>query len=300
MSIITTWNDFAGASGVAPGDDPSRILLLFADEIEDRCDLVLGQGGSPLGLMIKSGGASFESRVVETMKSWGHKNTDLSILRAFSKRFCNRGFITKFEWFTSSSVFPSRRITFHFPCASSLDKILKFFSSRGIDSSVLDALECAPLFLQKKDIRFVSCGFQLSHPPVFKLYFQHRLLNEDYESLVGLIGDLFNFFEFHSDVSKEYVSIHRSLFSASSEQPFFSSLNFTSNHILDTFKLDYCSISPAACKPLFSSDYGDTELARIRHLCAATRSDRLSYLAVRVGNDASMTPKYYVKARSFY
>jgi hypothetical protein len=279
---------------VAAAAAPSlrEVVASFAPELERYAELIAGPGRSVLGFMTRGEGPAFTERVAAAMRRFELPAAALEHHARLASWFEHTRGFAKFEWHDDGDGALAPMIAVYFRRRPAVETALAKLHSFGVAPAVQDELRRFGYALEKTSIHFVSAAFQRGTPVQHKVYFSQLVLEERKPAIEDRLGRVFD----RTGLSAErerWLPLHRRALEAARETTLYVSFNFTDEHLVQTFKIDYPTLSPgqvAAWAEPAQRELVETEAAETAR---AMGGDRLAYLGVRFGGGGPPRLKYY-------
>ncbi len=266
----------------------------FAPELGRYAELIVGPGSSSrrgvLGFMTRGEGPSFTERVAAAMRHFELPEEAIEHHARLASWFEHTRGFAKFEWHDDGGPI-SPMIAVYFRRRPAVETALAKLHSFGVAAAVQDELRRFAYALEKTSIHFVSAAFQRGQPAQHKVYFSQLVLEERKPALEDRLGRVFDRVGLSAE-RERWLPLHRGAVERAHEATLYVSFNFTDEHLVRTFKIDYPSLSPgqvAAWAEPAQRELVETEAAEATR---AMEGERLAYLGVRFGGGAPKL-KYY-------
>ncbi|MCP4599012.1 MAG: hypothetical protein GY847_00455 [Proteobacteria bacterium] len=296
MSFKNTWYNLAKLSIVSNSEDQKNVQTLFDEEINRQCELVLGQRGESIGIMVKNKGYSFSSRVKKIMRSWSVHPAGSRHFVYLEKDLSYRKLLVKFDWYSCKQLKKTnKRLTYHFLCYTPLPVVLDHLRALSILPGVLVSVSQVAEILDSSSVAFVSCTLERERTPKYKLYFLQGMPGQSKQVPAGRLTDLKEYLELSSISECKTLEIHEAFFKPEKRMPFLISINFSHFEVYPTFKADYFDIEPEDCSVVFSEEERKEEVLRVKNACRLIGNERIPSLGVRFQGNTTPKLKYYMK-----
>lgn len=282
---------------VAPAALPSvqAVTSAFAPELARYAELIVGPGQTSrrgvLGFMTRGEGPEFTERVAAAMRHFELPAAALEHHARLASWFEHTRGFAKFEWHDDGGPI-APMVAVYFRRRPAVETALAKLHGLGVAAAVQDELRRFAYALEKTSIHFVSAAFQRGAPAQHKIYFSQLVLEERKAALEDRLGRIFDRMGLSAE-RERWLPRHRHALEHARETTLYVSFNFTDEHLVRSFKIDYPSLLPgqvAAWAEAARRDEVETEAAEVMR---AMDGDRLAYLGVRFGGGGAPKLKYY-------
>ncbi len=283
----------AALAARAPESQRARVLALasqFGPELDRYAELIVCPGGEALGFMTRGEGPGFTEKVAATLAALGLPEGAREHHARLARWFEHlRGF-AKFEWHGEAG---SPMAAVYFRRRPPVEAALARLGELGVAQDVRATIGQVAAALDKTSIHFVSAAFSPSGQIQHKVYFSQLVLEERKLAIEERLARVLALCGL-SEHALRFLPVHRQTLAWAHETTIYLSLNFTSDQVLPTVKLDYPELGPAAVAQWAAPAARVAVEAESDAVAQAMGGSRLAYLGVRL--DAGKWPprlKYY-------
>jgi hypothetical protein len=277
-----------------PEHTPTPLALtdLFARELDDYAEIIVGRAGRPVGFMTHADGPGFTERGRVALEQLGMPADALAHHSAMAELFEHRRAFLKLEWLvTDSGVEPAASC--YFRRRPALAAVLERLAGWGVAPAALALARDVAAALDKSTVHFVAAAFRPHQPVQHKLYFSQLVARDTRTDVAARIERVLARADLPEPVRAHWRAHHDATLPPG-ESSLFVSLAFSGNDIAPWLKIDYPQVPCATAgawllPPDQARAVADAELA-----CALARTSMLTYLGVRFHADrAAPSLKYY-------
>lgn len=278
----------------APAAAPSvrAVLASFEPELERYAELIVGPGRHVLGFMTRGEGPSFTERVAAAMR---HLELPAAAIEHHARLASwfehTRGF-AKVEWHQGVDGALAPMVAVYFRRRPAVETALAKLHSFGVAPAVQDELRRFGYALEKTSLHFVSAAFQQGSPVQHKVYFSQLVLEERKPAIEDRVGRIFDRMGLSAERAR-WLPLHRRALEHATETTLYVSFNFTDEHLVRTFKIDYPAQLPGQASAWAEPAQRDRVELEVADAARAMGGDRLAYLGVRFGGGEAPKLKYY-------
>lgn len=277
-----------------PEHTPTPLALtdLFARELDDYAEIIVGPSGRPVGFMTRADGPDFTERGRVALEQLGMSADALAHHDAMAELFEHRRAFLKLEWLaTDSGVTPAASC--YFRRRPALAAVIERLAGWGVAAAALALVRDLAAALDKSTVHFVAAAFRSGRPVQHKLYFSQLVAPDTRADVSARLERVFERVGLPEPVRAHWRAHHDATL-LPGESSLFVSLAFDKRELAPWLKLDYPHVSCAQAgawlpQPEQARAIADAELA-----CTLARTSMLTYLGVRfhAGRPAP-TLKYY-------
>lgn len=268
------------------------VLSSFEPELERYAELIVGPGRHPLGFMTRGEGPSFTERVAAAMRRLELPAAAIAHHARLATWFEHTRGFAKVEWHQGADGAPAPMVAVYYRRRPAVETALAKLHSFGVAPAVQDELRRFGYALEKTSIHFVSAAFQQGSPVQHKVYFSQLVLEERKPAIEDRIGRIFDRLGLGAD-RERWLPMHRRALEHATETTLYVSFNFTDEHLVRTFKIDYPGQLPGQSAAWAEPAQRDRVELEVAETARAMDGDRLAYLGVRFDGGAAPKLKYY-------
>lgn len=272
---------------------PLALTDLFARELDDYAELIVGEAGRPVGFMTRADGPGFTERGRVALEQLGMPAEALAHHEAMAELFEHKRAFLKLEWLaTPAGVEPAASC--YFRRRPALAAVVERLAGWGVDAAALALARDVAAALDKTTVHFVAAAFRPGRPVQHKLYFSQLVAPDTRADVAARIEQVFGRVGLPETVRAHWRAHHDATVPPG-ESSLFVSISFSGDEVAPWLKIDYPHVpcaQAAAWLPALAQQaqaVADAELA-----CELGRTSTLTYLGVRFHADRpAPSLKYY-------
>ncbi len=267
------------------------VLASFQPELERYAELIVAPRRSALGFMTRGEGPAFTERVAAMMRRLALPAAAVDHHARLASWFEHTRGFAKVEWHEGDGA-PAPMVAVYFRRRPAVETALAKLHGFGVAPAVQDELRRFGYALEKTSIHFVSAAFQQGSPVQHKVYFSQLVLDERKPAIEDRIGRIFDRLGLGAE-RERWLPVHRRALEQATETTLYVSFNFTDEHLVRTFKIDYPGQLPGQAAAWAEPTQRDQVELEVAEAARAMDGDRLAYLGVRFGGGGAPKLKYY-------
>lgn len=278
---------------------PRSLTEMFAAELDQYAELIVGPGGRPVGFMTRGEGPMFTERVRLALEQLDLPAAARAHHQALAQWFEHKRGFFKAEWHSAGPGLPLEPLAaIYFRRRPPVEAVLERLDGWGVPAAVASAAAELGAILEKETIHFVSAAFRPGHPVHHKLYFSQWVTAETREAVTARLIRVFEYYGFGPAAIAAWKDHHERCV-LPHDSTLFVSMSCAADGVSRSFKIDYPDLSSALAagwlpEPERAAVRRDGDLAQ-----AMTGTRLMSFLGVRFTPDLDeperLTPalKYY-------
>lgn len=290
----------AALAELLPGalaSEPFALTDLFARELDEYAEMIVGPGRRLAGFMTRGEDATFTERARLTLEKLGMPTEAVAHHQALADWFEHKRAFLKLEWHatgegTNAKLAPLAAC--YFRRRPTVDELLERMVRWGHGAALRELVMDVSRLLEKDTIHFVSAAFKPQSDVHHKLYFSQWVTSESRGKVADRIARLFHHYGFPVETEELWQHHHARMLPAEPDTTLFVSISFNREGVAPSFKIDYPGVAPARAAVWVPETEQVLVMEDAERACALAGTKALSFLGVRLSLDSPVPAlKYY-------
>lgn len=271
---------------------PFALTDLFARDLDQYAEIIVGPGGHPVGFMTRGEGPGFTERGRIALEQLGLPGAAIAHHDRLSELFEHRRAFLKIEWHVGDAgVEPMAAC--YFRRRPAVTAVADKLAAWGVSEQALALTRDVAGALEKTSIHFVSAAFKPGQPVWHKLYFSQLVTPDTRAQVSARIERVFERFRFTGETLAHWRAHHDATLPRG-DASLFVSLSFSDQSIMPSFKIDYPEVPVQRVAAWLPPEQHARAVADAASACELAGTRAVTFLGVRFQADR-VTPslKYY-------
>jgi hypothetical protein len=271
---------------------PFALTDLFARDLDQYAEIIVGPGGHPTGFMTRGEGPAFTERGRVALEQLGLPEAALAHHDRLSELFEHQRAFLKIEWHVSD-VGVEPMAACYFRRRPSVTTVADHLTAWGVSERALALTYDVAGALEKASVHFVAAAFRPGQPVWHKLYFSQLVAPDTRDQVSARIARVFQRFRIAGEALAHWRAHHDAML-PDGESSLFVSVSFSSQAIMPSFKIDYPAVPAHRVAAWLPPEQQARAVADAESACALAGTRTVTFLGVRFQVDR-VTPslKYY-------
>lgn len=271
---------------------PFALTDLFARDLDQYAEIIVGPGGHPAGFMTRGEGPAFTERARVALEQLGLPQAALAHHDRLSEMFEHRRAFLKIEWHVGAAG-AEPLAACYFRRRPAVTTVADHLTAWGVSEKALALTYDVAGALEKTSVHFVAAAFRPGQPVWHKLYFSQLVTPDTRAQVSERIERVFERFRITGEALAHWHAHHDDTLPAG-ESSLFVSLSFSDQAIMPSFKIDYPDVPAQRVAAWLPADQHALAVADAESACELAGTRTVTFLGVRFQADR-VTPslKYY-------
>ncbi len=274
--------------------EPFALTDLFARELDQYAEVIVGPSRRPAGFMTRGEDATFTERARLTLEKMGMPPEAVAHHKSLANWFEHKRAFLKLEWHPTDDGRASPLAACYFRRRPSVDEVLGQMVRWGMGAAIRELVMDAARLLEKDFVHFVSAAFKPGSDVHHKLYFSQWVTAESRDKVAERIARLFHHYGFPVETEELWQHNHARMLPADPDTTLFVSLSFTREGIAPSFKIDYPGVGAARAAVWLPEAEQVQVIEDAERACELAGTRAVTFLGVRFSLDSPVPGlKYY-------